>query len=144
MARTPSIPMDNPFRGSFEGEGSILQYLAVIPGTDDHQVALVANAGYDAGDGGIISGIPQDDSLDGEWVPVVYFGQTWAVAQAAITRDDPVEAIYSATVAQNGRLQTMAGVYAAGTMISGIALEDAATGEIFKVFLIRHIQVAIT
>ena len=144
MARTPSIPMDNPFRGSFEAEGSVLQYLAVIPGSDDHQVDLVPNTGYDAGDGGIISGIPQDDALDGEWVPVVYFGTTWAVAQAAVTRDDPLEAIYSATVAENGRMKTMAGVYPAGDMVSAIALEDAATGERFKIFLIRHIQVAIT
>jgi len=76
MARTPSIPMKNPFQASFETESDVLQYLAVKPGTDDHQVTNLTNTGHDAGDGGIITGIPQKDALDGEVVGVVYYGTT--------------------------------------------------------------------
>jgi len=142
MARTPAIPMANPFEGSFETEADILQYLAVIPGTDDHQVTAMTTGS--SGDGTVISGIAQFDALDGEWVAVRYFGPSWAYADGAITRDNAVEAIYSATAANNGRMKAISGVYTAGKMIAGIALEDAADGEKFKVFLTRHIQVALS
>ena len=142
MARTPAIPMANPFEASFEVESDCLQYLAVIPGSDDHQVDVMSTGS--SGDGTTISGIAQHDALADEWVRVCYFGVTFAYASGAVTRDDPLEAIYSATAADNGKLKTTSGAYTAGEMIAGIALEDAADGEVFKVFLTRHVQVALS
>jgi len=142
MARTPAIPMANPFVGSFETEADILAYHAVIAGTDDHQVTAMTTGS--SGDGTVIAGVAQHDADDGEWVSVAYFGVTWAYAEGAITRDDPVEAIYSATAADNGKFSTCSGAYTTGKMIAGIALEDAADGEKFKLFLTRHIQLALS
>jgi len=142
MARTPAIPMETPYKGSFEAEGDILQYHAVIAGTDDHQVKELERG--ESGDGVNIEGVAQEDALDGNSVPVVHFGITWAFASGAITRGDEVEAIYSATAAENGRFKTISGAYGAGKMISGIALEDAEDGAKFKLFLHRRKQVALS
>ena len=109
MPRTPAIPMDNPFHGSYECEensdgNSILEYHAVIPGSDDHQVKeMEAGAG---GDGTIIEGVAQHDALDTESVKVVIFGTTWAYNIGGVTRNDRVEAIYNATHANNGRFRS--------------------------------------
>ena len=141
MAITPAINMDNPFHGTFECEGDSLQYHAVIPGTDEYQVKEMT--GGAVGDGTIIAGVLQDDQDDGEQGKVVYFGPTWAIAQGAITRDNVVTAIYSAIAAENGRFSFVdSNAIAAGKMLSGIALEDAEDGGVFKLFLDRRIQIA--
>lgn len=136
MSRTPAIPMDNPFHGSFEAEGAVYQYHAVIVGTDDHQVKEMTTGG--AADGTFIEGVAQHDALDEESVNVVYAGITWGYASGAVTRDGPLAAIYSGTTASNGRFITATNV-PAGMMLAGIALEDAAAGEKFKLFLLRTI-----
>ena len=146
MPRTPAIPMDNPFHGSYECElsagdsFSILQYHAVIPGSDDHQVKeLGAGA---SGDGVDIEGVAQHDALEGESVKVVYFGITWAYNIDGVTRNDLVEAIYDNTShSTNGRFKTITGASYSTKMISGIALEDAVTLAKFKLFLTRAIVV---
>lgn len=140
MARTPAIPMDNPFHGSFEAEGAVYQYHAVIAGSDDHQVTEMDSAGG-AADGLAISGVAQHDALDEESVKVVYFGITWGYASGVVERDNPVAAIQSDTASINGRF-IVATAVPDGMMLSGIALEDAAAGEKFKLFLLRNIQVA--
>lgn len=140
MAKTPAIPMYNDNKGTFAVEGNSLQYHAVIPGTDDHQVKELTTGS--SGDGIIISGVLQEDALDGENAPVIYKGPTWGFASGAIVRDNVVEAIYSATAAENGRFKAISGAYAAAKMLSGIALEDAVDGAKFKLDLTRHVQVA--
>jgi len=137
MARTPAIPMDNPFHGSYEAEGAVYEYHAVIPGSDDHQVKEMTAGG--AGDGTIIEGVVQDDANDEESVKVVYFGPTWGYANAAIIRNARLEAIFSATAINNGRFQTIAAGSYTGKMVAGIALEDAVELAKFKIFLTREI-----
>ena len=133
MAITPAISVDNPFKASYLTEGNCLQYLAVQPGTGDHQIDLL-DATYIAGSCRVITGIVQEDSIIGSAVRVVYFGTTWAYASGNITRDDLLEAVWSATAGQNGRLRTVTAC-PEGQMISGIALEDATDGTLFKAFL---------
>ena len=134
MARTPAISMDNPFMGSFEAEGAVYQYHAVIAGTDDHQVKeMTAGA---AADGTPIVGVAQEDQNDGHAVKVVYFGPTWAYAASAVTRLQALAAIYSATVAENGRFAPRtAADHAHDEQVPAIALEDALTGVQFKMLL---------
>jgi len=143
MARTPAIPMDNPFRGNLEAEGSVYQYHTVIPGSDDHQVKPQAAGAV--GDGTIIAGVAQYDQTNGHSVAMVYAGQTWGYAVGIVSRDNPLTAVYNATVDgtnPGGGFSNCTGqTLVAGKMIAGIALEDAADGERFKVFLTRHVQV---
>jgi len=141
--------MDNPFHGNYEaeisdtgvGDGfSILQYHAVIPGSDDHQVREL-HVGA-SGDGVDIEGVAQRDALVGESVKVVLFGPTWAYNIDGVTRNDLVEAIYDNTThITNGRFKTIGAGSYTGKMISGIALEDAVTLAKFKLFLTRNIVV---
>jgi len=138
-SKTPAIPMDNPFHASFEAEGAVYQYHAVIEGTDDHQVKELI-AGATAASGTKIAGVAQADALDEESVKVVHHGTTWGYAWADITRDDPIAAFFNA--ADNGRFIVATNV-PNNMMLSGIALEDAAAGEKFKLFLIRNIHVPI-
>lgn len=139
MSRTPAIPMDNPFHASFEAEGAVYQYHALIVGSDDHQVKEMTGGGE--GDGTLIAGVAQHDALDEESVKVVYFGITWGYALEDIVRDAPLAADHDATASSNGRFVTATAV-ADGKMLAGIALEDADAGEKFKLFLLRNIQVA--
>jgi len=141
---TPAIPMYNPFAGNYEAEADVYQYHAVLPGTAENQVNAFAGT-EKAGDGTIIAGVAQYDQLEDHTVGVVYFGVTWGYAIGAVTVNDPVEAIYNATVDgtnPGGGFAKIAGALAAGKMVAGIALETAADGEKFKVFLTRHVQVA--
>ena len=134
MARTPAISMDNPFTASYEAEGDILQYHAVIAGTDDHQ-AKEMTAGA-AGDGTPIIGIAQDDQDDGHAVKVLYFGPSWGIAASAVTRLQPLAAIFNATAATNGRFAPRTDVmHDPGEQVPAIALEDALTGVRFKLLL---------
>jgi len=139
-SRTPAIPMDNPFHGSFEAEGAVYQYHAVIAGSDDHQVKEMTVGG--AADGTKIAGAAQADALDEESVKVVFAGPTWGYASGVVSRDDPLAAMYNAAAGLNGRF-IVATAVPNNTMLSGIALEDAAAGEKFKLFLIRNIHVPV-
>ena len=134
MARTPAISMDNPFTANYFAEGDVYQYHAVIAGTYDHQVKeMTAGA---AGDGTPIVGIAQEDQNDGHAVNVLYFGPSWGYAAAAVTRLNALAAIYSATVAENGRFAPRtAADHAHDEQVPAIALEDALTGVKFKLLL---------
>jgi len=143
-SRTPPIPMANPFEGSFEVQvGAVLQYLAVRRGTSDEGVQPLPSAASAVSDGIEIEGVAQRDGNLGEWIGVRYFGTTWAIAAEAITRDDPLEAVSTVAAATNGRMGRIlpAAILAPPKMIAGIALENANTNTIFKMFLTRHVQV---
>ena len=148
-SRTPSIPMANPFQGSFLLETNTdavtthFAYLAVKRGSLDERVQPLNAAEADVERGVEMEGIMQYDANVGEWVAVRYFGVTWAWASENIVRDDPLDVISSAVAAQNGRMRRIlpGTVIAAGGMIAGIALENGASGEKFKVFLTRQVQV---
>jgi hypothetical protein len=134
MAKTPSISMEGAFGGSFEAEGSVYQYHAVIAGSDDHQIKEMTTGA--AGEGTPIAGVAQYDALTTESVKVVYFGPTWGYAAASITRLNALAAIYSATAAENGRFAPRTdGNHDADEQVPAIALEDAASGERFKLLL---------
>ena len=158
-SRTPPIPMANPFEGSFEVESngdavtypSVLQYHVVKKGGTDELIMPLAAADCPEpatvpGPRGFnIEGIAQFDALIGEWVGVRYFGVTWAWASENISRDAPIDAVSTAAAATNGRMRQIdvGTVIAAGQMIAGIALENGAEDELFKVFLTRQVQVAL-
>jgi len=144
---TPSIPLDNPFHGSYDCELNnnderIYQYHAVKPGTNDYQVHAM-EAGDDANDGTIIEGVAQEDALEGESVKVVLFGPTWAYCYdgAGIARNALVEAIHDAADADNGWFQTIGAGSYTSTMVAGIALEGCVAEAKFKLFLTRTIVV---
>ena len=138
MARTPAITLDSPFHGSYFAEGRIYQYRAVKPGTDDWQVKPM-EVGDDADDGTIIEGVSQEDALDGESLKVVLFGPTWAYNTGGVARNQRVEAIYDATVTDNGwfAIANPATDWV-NKMIAGYALEAAVTLAKFKLFLTRE------
>ena len=146
-SRTPPIPMGNPFQGSFQlednndGDGTVLQYMAVKKGATDEMVQPLDAA--DVARGFNIEGIAQRDALVGEWLGVRFFGTTWAWASGDVVRDDPIDVIPGATAATNGMVRRIVAgtVLAAGQMVAGIALENGADGSLFKVFLTRQVQV---
>lgn len=138
MARTPAITLDSPFHGSYFAEDRVYQYHAVKPGTDDWQVKAM-EVGDDADDGTVIEGVAQEDALEGESVKVVFFGPTWAYNTGGVARNQRVEAIYNATVTDNGWFAIAnPATNWVNKMIAGYALEAAVTLAKFKLFLTRE------
>jgi len=132
--RTPAIPVDG-IDASFEAEGAIYQYMGVIPGTDDHQVAPVG-AGVVVTDGADIDGIAQEDANDGEAVCVRISGVSWAYNIGGVTRHDALCPVGNVTGNINGSMATADPTISyTGKMIAGRALEDAVTLAKFKMFI---------
>ena len=134
MGRSPAIPVVG-IDGSFEAEGAIYQYMAVIPGTDDHQVAPIG-AGIVVTDGPDIEGIAQEDANDTEAVAVRISGVSWAYNIGGVTRNDALCPVGNVTGNINGSMATAdPTVSYTGKMIAGRALEDAVTLAKFKMFV---------
>lgn len=139
MARRPAIAAYPRCEGSFYVEtNTVYQYMAVKPGSDDHQVMALESGDSD---GVACLGIAQYEALANEAVSVVWLGPSFAKADGSITCLDAVGASYSATATENGELVTLS-TLANGGMILAVALEDAADDEEFWAAIVLQYQLA--
>lgn len=139
MARKPAIAAYPRCSGSFIAENAVLQYAAVIPGTDDHQIKVMTSGQTTAGEP--VLGIVQNDANANDSVEVVFLGPSLVHAGTSVTVLNALGAVYNATAAKNGEVEaitTLANTY----MIVGVALEDAADTEFFWANIVMQYQLA--
>lgn len=139
MARTPAISAYPCFEATFFAEAAVKQYMAVKPGSDDHQITLLEN-GVDS-DGIACLGIVQNDANANEAVRVVFGGPSKARADGSVSVLNSLVASASATADENGELVVVS-VLANASMILAVALEDAADDEYFWANIVMQYQLA--